>query len=384
MTNRALQRLTSAVATVVKRLLKKNKLLWAGVKKWSGERAWRVGLLTGTMQASAQSKERGSYAPAAQTTKLTLESLQKRSDFNSQTSNRTTHRQASSVPLLPILVTIFLTILTNTLVIHAAIVYDIENAAPPSPPKAPPPSSPSSPSSPPPPAPTPPDHPPHPIAPPSPPPSPPLFPPPSTPPSPSPSPPPTQPPPFPPSAPPLTPPPPSIPPKPSDPPQPPAPPNPSLPPNAPPTSPHPPSHPPSAPPPPPASPPSPPPPPSSPPDACSAYSTAPDTQPTDSESLLYVAPAPLGVVVGTHIRTNEEHPELNVSSVPHPLRCCALCAGSSTNHTLYGDILRTSSSECPIFFLVYSANVGWMCQFYSVEDSAPSAQTGVSIAYTPL
>ena len=178
MTNRALQRLTSAVATVVKMLLKKNKLLWAGVKKWSGERAWRVGLLTGTMQASAQSKERGSYAPAAQTTKLTLESLQKRSDFNSQTSNRTTHRPASSVPLLPILVSIFLTILTNTLVIHAAIVYDIENAAPPSPPKAPPPSSPSSPSSPPPPAPTPPDHPPHPIAPPSPPPSPPLFPPP--------------------------------------------------------------------------------------------------------------------------------------------------------------------------------------------------------------
>ena len=64
-------------------------------------------------------------------------------------------------------------------------------------------------------------------------------------------------------------------------------------------------------------------------------------------------------------------------------QCCALCSGASTK-TLYSDISRTTKTGCPIFYLSYATNVGWICQFHSENATAQSSYDTASIAYIPM
>ena len=133
-------------------------------------------------------------------------------------------------------------------------------------------------------------------------------------------------------------------------------------------------------PPPPASPPSPP---SPPPGVCSAYHAHVDTASSSASTLLYVSPASSGVLIGTHILTNDAAPEMDESLVPTPNACCELCSGG-TAQTLYADVSRTTETGCPIFFLSFATGVGWICQFHSSNGTVASEYDTASIAYLPV
>jgi hypothetical protein len=98
--------------------------------------------------------------------------------------------------------------------------------------------------------------------------------------------------------------------------------------------------------------------------------------------LLYVSPASSGVLVGTHILTNDAAPEMDEDAIPTPDACCDLCSGSATQ-TLYSDVSRTTEAGCPVFFLSYATGVGWICQFHSDNGTVPSAYDTASVAYLP-
>tara|TARA_B100001057_G_C22852021_1_gene951344 strand:+ start:313 stop:612 length:300 start_codon:yes stop_codon:yes gene_type:complete len=98
--------------------------------------------------------------------------------------------------------------------------------------------------------------------------------------------------------------------------------------------------------------------------------------------MLYVSPSSSGTLIDTHIPTNAAVPDINASSVPLPLACCALCTGG-TSQSLFVDVLRTQQSECPIFFLSYALGVGWICQFHSGIGTAVAPNFKTSIAYLP-
>ena len=131
----------------------------------------------------------------------------------------------------------------------------------------------------------------------------------------------------------------------------------------------------------PASPPSPP---SPPPGVCSAYHAHVDTASSSASTLLYVSPASSGVLIGTHILTNDAAPEMDEQSMPNPEQCCELCAGDSAAQTLYSDVSRTTPSGCPAFFLSYATGVGWICQFHSDNATVASSYATASIAYVAL
>ena len=167
--------------------------------------------------------------------------------------------------------------------------------------------------------------------------------------------------------------PPAVPPSPSEPPLPPKPPpSPLAPPG--------PHIPPPAGPPPPGAPPSSPPPP---PGECAPYHALNDTAAAGASTLLYVSPADLGVLVSTHILTDAAAPAMDEAVVPIPEQCCTLCSGASSKK-LYSDISRTAETGCPIFYLSYATNVGWICQFHSDNATAPSSYDTASIAYVPV
>jgi len=91
----------------------------------------------------------------------------------------------------------------------------------------------------------------------------------------------------------------------------------------------------------------------------------------------------MGVIVGTHILTNDATPDVLESSVPTPEACCRLCSGANATQKLYMDISRTTQVGCPIFFLSYATNVGWICQFHSENGTVASSYDTASIAYLP-
>jgi len=68
---------------------------------------------------------------------------------------------------------------------------------------------------------------------------------------------------------------------------------------------------------------------------------------------------------------------------PIPEACCRLCTGASTAQKLYRDVSRTAEAGCPIFFLSYATNVGWICQFHSDNGTMQSGYDTASIAYLP-
>ena len=109
-----------------------------------------------------------------------------------------------------------------------------------------------------------------------------------------------------------------------------------------------------------------------------------DTAASSSETLLYVSPASLGVLIGTHILTNETSPEMDESTTPIPDACCRLCSGNDAK-TLYSDVSRTiENTECPAFFLSYATGVGWICQFHSTNGTIASSYATASVAYLPV
>jgi len=91
----------------------------------------------------------------------------------------------------------------------------------------------------------------------------------------------------------------------------------------------------------------------------------------------------LGVLVSTHILTDAAAPAMDEAVVPIPEQCCTLCSGASSKK-LYSDISRTAETGCPIFYLSYATNVGWICQFHSDNATAPSSYDTASIAYVPV
>ena len=107
-----------------------------------------------------------------------------------------------------------------------------------------------------------------------------------------------------------------------------------------------------------------------------------DTASSSASTLLYVSPASQGVLIGTHILTNDGTPEMDEGAVPVPDACCELCSGGATQ-TLYSDISRTMEVGCPIFFLSYATGVGWICQFHSSNGTVSSEYETASIAYLP-
>jgi hypothetical protein len=133
-------------------------------------------------------------------------------------------------------------------------------------------------------------------------------------------------------------------------------------------------------PPPPGTPPPPPPPP---PGDCAPYQALNDTAALEAATLLYISPGDSGVLVSTHILTDAAVPAMNRTTVPVPEQCCMLCSGASTKK-LYSDISRTTEVGCPIFYLSYAANVGWICQFHSRNATSPSSYDAPSIAYVPV
>ena len=88
--------------------------------------------------------------------------------------------------------------------------------------------------------------------------------------------------------------------------------------------------------------------------------------------------------MGTHILTNDATPELLEDNEPIPEACCRLCSGTAGNQKLYLDVSRTTEVGCPIFFLYYATNVGWICQFHSDNVTVPSSYDTASIAYVPV
>lgn len=122
-------------------------------------------------------------------------------------------------------------------------------------------------------------------------------------------------------------------------------------------------------------------PPSTPPGDCAAYRAHNDTASPSANTLLYVSPGDAGVLVATHILTNAAAPEMLEENEPVPEACCRLCTGASTTQKLYHDVSRTSEAGCPIFFLSYATNVGWICQFHSDNGTVPSSYDTASIAY---
>ncbi len=125
----------------------------------------------------------------------------------------------------------------------------------------------------------------------------------------------------------------------------------------------------------------PPTPPALPPGHCSPYHVHHNTASASASTLLYASPASAGVLVGTHILTNDATPEMDEQSVPIPEQCCELCAGDSATQTLYSDVSRTQLSGCPAFFLSYATGVGWICQFHSDNATVASSYATASIAY---
>ena len=91
----------------------------------------------------------------------------------------------------------------------------------------------------------------------------------------------------------------------------------------------------------------------------------------------------MGVLVSTHILTDAASPAMDDSVVPVPDQCCTLCSGMSSK-TLYSDISRTTQAVCPIFYLSYATNVGWICQFHSDNATVTSSYDTASIAYVPM
>jgi len=89
------------------------------------------------------------------------------------------------------------------------------------------------------------------------------------------------------------------------------------------------------------------------------------------------------VLVSTHILTDAAAPAMDNTVAPVPEQCCALCSGT-TAKKLYTDISRTTETGCPIFFLSYAENVGWLCQFHSSNGTTPSSYDTASIAYVPV
>jgi len=102
-----------------------------------------------------------------------------------------------------------------------------------------------------------------------------------------------------------------------------------------------------------------------------------------ASTLLYVSPGDSGVLVATHILTDAAAPAMDEDAVPVPEQCCTLCSGASAK-TLYSDISRTTEAGCPIFYLSYATNVGWICQFHSENATAQSSYDTASIAYVPV
>jgi len=105
------------------------------------------------------------------------------------------------------------------------------------------------------------------------------------------------------------------------------------------------------------------------------------TASASTSTLLYASPASAGVLVGTHILTNDAAPETDEAVVPDPEHCCELCTGDSVTQTLYSDVSRTQPSGCPAFFLSYATGVGWICQFHSDNATVASSYATASIAY---
>jgi hypothetical protein len=104
------------------------------------------------------------------------------------------------------------------------------------------------------------------------------------------------------------------------------------------------------------------------------------------DTLLYVAPATNGMLVGTHVPTNAAVADMDENSPPNPLECCALCTGD-TSQSLYADVARTEPSDCPIFFMSFATGLGWICQFHAADGTTaqdPAVATTASIAYLPL
>jgi len=108
-----------------------------------------------------------------------------------------------------------------------------------------------------------------------------------------------------------------------------------------------------------------------------------DTASSSASTLLYVSPASSGVLIGTHILTNDGTPEMDENVVPTPDACCELCSGDAAAQTLYADIARTTEAGCPIFFLSYATGVGWICQFHSSNGTVTSEYDTASIAFLP-
>lgn len=123
-------------------------------------------------------------------------------------------------------------------------------------------------------------------------------------------------------------------------------------------------------------------PPSMPPGDCAAYRALNDTASPNANTLLYVSPADSGVLVSTHILTDAAAPAMDDAVEPVPEACCRLCTGTPAQK-LYLDISRTTEAGCPIFFLSYATNVGWICQFHSNNGTMPSSYDTASIAYLP-
>jgi len=119
-----------------------------------------------------------------------------------------------------------------------------------------------------------------------------------------------------------------------------------------------------------------------PPGACSTYTVVPNAASTDAQSLLYISPASAGVLISTHILTNDATPEMVEANVPIPTQCCSLCTGLPAQK-LYSDVLRTTEASCPIFFLSNATGVGWICQYHSNNGTMASSYATASIAYFP-
>ena len=98
--------------------------------------------------------------------------------------------------------------------------------------------------------------------------------------------------------------------------------------------------------------------------------------------MLYISPASAGVLISTHILTNDVTPEIVEANVPIPTQCCSLCTGLPAQK-LYSDVSRTTEASCPVFFLSYATGVGWICQYHGTNGTAASNYATASIAFFP-